>query len=101
MAGSADVDLRDTPQGVRLTVKVVPGASRDRLVGALGRALKLAVAAPPEGGKANTAVCKLLAHSLKVKVADVTIVSGHAQPLKHLLVHGLTAADVRQRLALD
>lgn len=101
MAGSAEVELRDTPQGVRLTVKVVPGASRDRLVGVLGRALKLAVAAPPEAGKANTAVCKLLAQSLGVRVADVTIVSGHAQPLKHVLVQRLTAAAVRQRLALD
>ncbi len=101
MAGNANVELRDTPQGVRLTVKVVPGASRDRLVGALGKALKLAVAAPPEGGKANTAVCQLLARSLGVKAADVTIVTGHAQPLKHVLVQGLTAADVRQRLALD
>jgi uncharacterized protein (TIGR00251 family) len=101
MAGSADVELRDTPQGARLVVKVVPGASRDRLVGALGRALKLAVAAPPEGGKANAAVCKLLARSLGVKAADVTIVSGHTQPLKQVAVQGLTAADVRQRLALD
>lgn len=101
MCADSQLELRDTPEGVRFAVKVVPGASRDRLVGALGSALKLAVVAPPEGGKANAAVRKLLARSLGVKATDVTILSGHTQPLKQLLVQGLTAADVRRRLAHD
>lgn len=40
----------------RLAVKVVPGSSRDQIVGRLGDALKIKVTAPAEKGKANTAV---------------------------------------------
>ncbi|MGB9626422.1 MAG: DUF167 domain-containing protein, partial [Phycisphaerae bacterium] len=51
---------RDTPGGVEVAVKVVPGSSRDRIMGVLGDALKIAVAAPPEKGKANQAVIEVL-----------------------------------------
>ena len=49
MAGEVDaVEITLGVGGVELTVKVVPGASRTRVAGVWGTALKLAVAAPPE-----------------------------------------------------
>ena len=84
--------------GVQVAVKVVPGSSRDRIAGCLGDALKLTVAAPPEAGKANKAVCKLLAKALGCNLRDVQVVSGATSPQKHLLVTGVTAEQVRRRL---
>jgi uncharacterized protein (TIGR00251 family) len=84
---------------VEFTVKVVPGASRTRVVGVLGSALKVAVTAPPEAGEANAAVAALLASVFGVKKGDVTILSGHAQPLKRVAVVGVTPESVRARLA--
>ena len=66
----------------RLNVKVVPGASRDQIVGWLGDALKIKVTAPPEKGKANEAVVTLLAKTLGVRRDTIEIVSGHGSPAK-------------------
>ncbi|MCK4343624.1 MAG: DUF167 domain-containing protein [Phycisphaerae bacterium] len=85
--------------GVEMTVKVVPGAARTKVVGGWGTALKVAVSAPPEGGRANAAVRKLLASVLGVKKADITIVRGLTQPVKRVTASGLTVAQARERLA--
>lgn len=66
----------------RLNIKVVPGASRDQIVGWLGDALKIKVTAPPEKGKANEAVVTLLAKTLGVRCDTIEIVSGHGSPAK-------------------
>ena len=66
----------------RLNIKVVPGASRDQIVGWLGNALKIKVTAPPEKGKANEAVVTLLAKTLGVRRDIIEIVSGHGSPAK-------------------
>ena len=66
----------------RLNIKVVPGASRDQIVGWLGDALKIKVTAPPENGKANEAVVTLLAETLGVRRDTIEIVSGHGSPAK-------------------
>jgi len=41
---------------VWLQLKVVPGASRTKITGLLGDWLKMTVATPPQGGKANKAI---------------------------------------------
>jgi uncharacterized protein len=79
---------------VRLLVKAVPGAKRDEIVGMLGDRLKVRVAAPPEGGKANQAICALIAAALGIRGRDVAIVAGHARAEKTVLVRGADAAAV-------
>ncbi len=91
-----DVEIVRGAGRIELSVKVVPGASRTRLAGAWGTALKVTVAAPPEGGRANAAVVELLASVFGVKKADVAILSGHSQPLKRVGVSGVTAAQAQR-----
>jgi hypothetical protein len=83
---------------VRLRIKVVPGASRDGVDGWLGEALKLRVRAPPERGKANAAVVRLLADVLGLAPGDVEVLSGHGSPRKVVGIEGLSEAEVRGRL---
>ena len=62
----------------RLNVKVVPGSSRNRIVGWLGDALKIKVTAPPEKGRANEAVLSLLAERLGLPADAVAVARGSA-----------------------
>ena len=71
------ITLSQQGQDVLLPVKVVPKASRDKIVGELDGALKSTVAAAPEKGAANTAVCKLIAKALGLRTAQVTVDADH------------------------
>lgn len=84
--------------GVQIQVKAVPGASRSRIVGWLGDHLKVAVAAPPEGGKANKAICEVLAEALGVRPQDVQVTAGTTNPRKKVVVKGVTVEQTQERL---
>jgi uncharacterized protein (TIGR00251 family) len=81
-----------------INVKVVPGASRDRVAGRYGDGIKVQVSAPAEGGKANEAVVRVIAEALGVKRQQVQIVKGRTQPRKVAEVSGVEQAEVLARL---
>lgn len=83
-----------------IDIKVVPGASRDRVVGMLGDAVKVAVSRPASQGQANDAVRETLARALGLRSAQVQIVRGHLQPRKTVQIDGLTRELVMRRLGL-
>ena len=73
MADLGDLELAATPSGVRLRLRVTPGARREGITGVHGGALRISVSAPPERGEANRAVQELLARVLGAKKAAVRI----------------------------
>ncbi len=83
------IKLSTVSNGVLIQIKVVPGASRDRIAGELGGALKITVAAPPQGGKANKAVARLLAKALNLRASQVQVVRGTTSPNKSVLIQGI------------
>ena len=99
MHGVGELEVRDVEGGATISVKVVPGSSRDRIAGVLGDCLKIATAAPAEKGRANRAVAAILAKALGVGAKDVELVSGTTSPRKEFIVTGLTAGHVRNKLA--
>jgi uncharacterized protein len=101
------VTVGKVPAGVRyaerdgvvlVPVKVVPGASRSRVVGPLGDRLKVAVLSPPERGAANEEVRRLLADRLGMRTQDVRVVAGATSPRKTVAVDGLGLDAVRRAL---
>jgi len=82
----------------RLRLRVVPGAPSDGIVGRHGEAWKVRVAAPPEDGRANDAVVRLLAETLGAPRVDVTLVAGHGSRDKVVEVTGLEPDDIERRL---
>ena len=62
---------------MRLPVKVIPGSSRNQIVGWLGQDLKITVTAPAQADKANKAVLVLLAKRLLIEKKAIEIIAGH------------------------
>ena len=83
----------------RLTLRVSPGAARSVVVGRHGAGWKVRVAAPPEDGKANDAVVRLLADTLALPTRDVQIVSGRSSRDKTVELEGMRPAEIERRLA--
>ncbi len=83
---------------VLIRVKAVPGASRDEVAGTLGDRLKVRVSAPAEGGRANTAVCAVIARALGVRQKRVSIETGRTGPEKTVRVECCSVGAVAERL---
>ena len=86
--------VREDGLDVLLSVKAVPGASRDRVVGPLGDALKVTVTAAPERNAANAAIGRLLAKALSLPPADVRLESGATSAQKVFRIVGVKSERV-------
>lgn len=93
------IEVRDTPGGAAFAVKVQPRARKNAITGELGGALKLALTAPPVEGKANAACIEFLANFLSVPRSSITIASGESSRGKVIRITGLSAVELRKRLA--
>lgn len=95
--------MRVTPssdgRATLLAVKLVPGASRTRVAGIHGDSLRVSVTSAPEKGRANAALCELMASLLGVPARDVSVVRGTTSPSKTVRIDGLAPAEVLRRLA--
>jgi uncharacterized protein (TIGR00251 family) len=81
-----------------LTVRLQPRARRDEVVGERDGVVVIRVSAPPVDGKANAALCRLIAKKAGVAPSRVEIVRGHAAREKVVRVEGLDAAALRAAL---
>jgi len=90
---SPNSPVSPTDNGVTVAVRVSPRARSSRIDGVVAdadghRAVKVAVTAVAEGGKANAAVIALLAKTWRVPKSVITIQSGATAPRKILRIAG-------------
>lgn len=78
----------------RVAVHVTPKSARNEVVGWKGAELAVRVTSAPEGGKANAAVCRLLADALGVTKTSVRVIRGDASRHKMVEVEGLGPAEL-------
>ena len=83
---------------MKLSIKVIPGSSRECIAGWLGEALKVCVKVPAEKGKANTAVEKVVANALGTPVESAKIIRGTTSSHKVIEISGLSESEVYKRL---
>jgi uncharacterized protein len=82
-----------TPDGALLFVRASPGAAKDEITGLWQgardeRRLAVKVAAPPDKGKANAAIIKLLAKALGVPKSTLSVSTGETARLKTIMITG-------------
>ena len=77
---------------LNLTLKVIPKSSKNEVVGLLpDGSLKIRIAAVPEKGKANAAICEFLAGEFAVPKRCIEIIRGETSTTKQILVHSRNA----------
>jgi len=81
-----------------IPIRLQPRARRSEVVGERAGALVVRVTAPPVDGKANAALCALVAKAAGVAPSRVQVVRGHTGRDKVVRVEGAEEAAVRAAL---
>jgi len=82
-----------------LTVRLQPRARRDEVVGERNGALVIRVTAPPVDGRANDALCRLIAKVAGVAPSRVEIVRGHTSRDKVVRVAGVDEQELHRKFS--
>lgn len=81
-------------EGATLAVRAQPGARKNAVLGEQAGALKVAVTAPPEEGRANAALVEVLRDWLGLKRSQVELAGGPTSRNKVFLIRGLTPDEL-------
>ncbi|MCI0681091.1 MAG: DUF167 domain-containing protein [Gemmataceae bacterium] len=92
------IEIAAHAEGSVVAVRAQPGARRNAVVGEHQGALKVAVAAPPEKGKANDAIAGVLCAALGLRRSQVELIAGPTSRDKKFLVRGLAPAAALERI---
>ncbi|HVT27756.1 MAG TPA: DUF167 domain-containing protein [Lacipirellulaceae bacterium] len=92
------LNLEQRSDGVILAVRAHAGARRNAILGVREGALRVAVTAAPEKGKANRAIAELLAKTLGMSKSAIELVSGDTSPQKRFLIVDVSVDTIRTAL---
>ncbi|HWI54707.1 MAG TPA: DUF167 domain-containing protein [Desulfobacteria bacterium] len=94
------MDIQEHTDGVVLKIKVQPRASRNKIAGQIGDALKVMLTAPPVDGEANAACIDFFSDLLGVPKRDIEILTGHTGRNKLVKIYGLTKSKLTEQFPL-
>ena len=96
--------IRETKDGIRLSVRAQPGAKKTAITGVFGDGpqaqLKIAVHAPPIEGRANDALIAFLADVFLRPRKNVALISGDLSRSKVFLIREISLAVAEAALKL-
>ncbi len=88
------IKIREMEDGIIIPAKIQPNSSKEQVMGEYAEKLKIAVTSPPEKGKANKAIVKVLAKWLNIKGSDIQIISGDKSKDKEIFIRNITEKDL-------
>ena len=80
------IAVTEHAEGCVLPVRAQPGARKAGVLGEQNGALKVAVTAPPEDGRANQALVEALREALGLKRSQVELIGGQTSRDKRFLI---------------
>jgi uncharacterized protein (TIGR00251 family) len=86
--------------GAEIRVRLQPRAKRNEVVGERAGAVVIRVTAPPVDGRANAALCELIAERAGLPKGSVTVAHGASSRDKLVRVNGMGATQLRRALGL-
>jgi uncharacterized protein (TIGR00251 family) len=92
------IAISDHAEGCVLPVRAQPGARKAGVLGEQAGALKVAVTAPPEDGRANKALLEVLREALGLKRSQLELLSGETSRDKRFLIRGVAKAELAARI---
>ncbi len=91
--------VADHAEGCVLAVRAQPGARKAGVLGEWNGALKVAVTAPPEDGRANQALADVLREVLRLKRSQVELIGGRTSRDKRFLIRSVARFELERRVA--
>ena len=95
---AATGSMTETPEGVILSVRAQPRSSKAGIDGLVGDAVKVRVRCAPVDGKANKELVETLADEFGIAKSSVVFKGGETSKNKRLLLRGVMAAAVGQKI---
>jgi hypothetical protein len=96
-----ELSVTEVEGGIEFEVIAKPKARKEGIDGVHDGALRVAVNAPPDKGKANEALIRVLARLMDVPISDVSIMSGHGSRRKRIRVTGASAKNLLSLIPRD
>ncbi len=93
------IDLQLQGEGVLLPVQAQPKARKVGVIGIHNGRLKVAVTEPPDKGKANDAVIRVLAEFFGIRRSQIELLTGATNTLKTFRINGLGMSEIEARIA--
>jgi uncharacterized protein len=92
------IEIKEKAGGVQFAIRVIPGASKNEVVGIQDGALKIKLTAPPVEGKANKACIDFLTRLLGMRRSALAIASGEKSRKKIVTIDGMNLRELEERL---
>jgi len=96
MSNDIDNYFKITGNDIIIKVKIVPGSSKNKIIGVYNDSLKITITAPPVEGKANKKCIAYLAKYFNVAKSKIEIISGQTSKNKLIKI-----CDISQKEFLD
>ncbi|PYS86751.1 MAG: YggU family protein [Acidobacteria bacterium] len=88
------LEILETDDSVKFTVRVIPRSSRTEIFGEHDGALKIKLRSPPVDGAANDELIRFLSKTFSVSRSDIEIISGQTTRTKRVSVSGITREQI-------